>query len=182
MKIFSISLFILLINFIGGCENSLANNHLTKGPQKILAAQKQVTAVNEKQPVLHKQSATEIERQSAIQNQNKTVVIKQEVEVSPKNNLIPPKLGSEENPELAEPGQEPLVLDLSIPLNTQETATSDNSTSNIKKDYLPDLFANKKNQSKKSLQVDGKFIKREEEEIDKYRAVDGVGIDIKLAP
>jgi len=47
---------------------------------------------------------------------------------------------------------------------------------------LPDLFADKKRKKNPLLQVDGKILKKVEEEADKHRAVDGIGINIKLLP
>jgi len=72
------------------------------------------------------------------------------------------------------------VLDLSLPIKIKQSITTDNTSSSKQQDYLPDLFAEKKNQIDRRIQIDGKIIEKEEEEIDKQRAVDGVGIALKL--
>lgn len=55
-----------------------------------------------------------------------------------------------------------------------------NSPSPGERHYLPDFFTKTKHQTKNPLQVDGKFIQREEKEFDKESAVDGIGINFKL--
>jgi hypothetical protein len=84
----------------------------------------------------------------------------------------------EPSPEPSVETREPQKLDLSLPVKKQEVNTSDNSLSNEKSEYLPDLFAGKKKKTK--LQVDGTLIEKEEEEAGKDRIVDGVGINFKL--
>jgi len=87
-----------------------------------------------------------------------------------------------EKPELIEPVQSKPILDLSIP-SKYNTPTRTKNTSNYKKpSYLPDLFAEKKNQKDGYIKIDGKVILKQEEETDKQRALDGVGVAIKLSP
>ncbi len=69
------------------------------------------------------------------------------------------------------------TLDLSLPFNIREITNPPGSEGNH---YLPDFFSQNKRKTKNPLQVDGKFIKREEKELDKESKVDGIGINFKL--
>ena len=166
MKKYAVSLFILVSFFMNGCEDYAANNNPSG------EAQKQVTEESNKQ--------AETKKQPAKQNQVKSVVNKQTIEVSSKLDDKPPQSETENNPEIAEQVQDQKALDLSPPLKIPETKDSGNTSSHGKRNYLPDLFTDQKDQKNKSIQVDGKIIRREEEEAGKYRVEDGVGIDIKL--
>lgn len=157
MKNYAVSLFILVSFFIYGCEDSYVNNPTEE-------AQKRVTEQRNQQ--------AETKKQSAKQKMVKSVVNKQPFEVSSKHDDKPPQI--------AEQVQEQQTLDLSIPLKIPETKNSGNASSNEKRNYLPDLFADQKDQKNKSMQVDGKVIRREEEEEGKHKIVDGGGINIKL--
>jgi len=68
-------------------------------------------------------------------------------------------------------------LDLTLPFIIREITNSPGSGGNH---YLPDFFSKNKHKAKNPLQVDGKFIKREEKELDKESKVDGIGINFKL--
>jgi len=74
------------------------------------------------------------------------------------------------------------TLDLSLPVETQTAEISKAKGNKVKDHILPELLTDKKTGKNKTLQVDGKLIKREEEAVGKDRVVDGVGIDIKLHP
>ncbi|MCF6249805.1 MAG: hypothetical protein L3J75_00855 [Methylococcaceae bacterium] len=69
------------------------------------------------------------------------------------------------------------TLDLSLPFNIREITNPPGPEGNH---YLPDFFSQNKRKTKNPLQVDGKFIKREEKELDKESKVDGIGINFKL--
>ena len=165
MKKYAVSFFILVSFFMNGCEDSAANNNPSR------EAPKQVTKESNKQ--------AETKKQPAKQKLVKSVVNKQPIEVSSKLDDAP-QSETEDNPEIAEQAQDQQVLDLSAPLKIPQTKNSGNALSDGKRNYLPDLFTKKKDQKNKSMQVDGKIIRREEEEGGKYRVQDGVGIDIKL--
>ena len=165
MKKYAVSLFILVSFFMNGCDDSVANNPSGE-------ARKQVTKESNKH--------AEAKKQSAKQKLVKSDVKKQTIEVSSKLDDTSPRSETEDNPEIAEQIQDQQVLDLSAPLKIPETKKLGNASSNGKRNYLPDLFTEQKDKKNKSMQVDGKIIRKEEEESGKYRAEDGVGIDIKL--
>ncbi len=166
MKKYTVSLFILVSFFMNGCEDSAANNNPSG------KAQKQVTKESNKQG--------ETKKQPAKQKLVKSDVNKQPIEVGSQLDDTSPQSETEDNPEIAGQVQDQQVLDLSAPLKIPETKNSGNASNNGKRNYLPDLFTEQKDQKNKSMQVDGKIIRKEEEEEGKYRIEDGVGIDIKL--
>lgn len=86
------------------------------------------------------------------------------------------KINSNKKPVKVEQNQQ--SLDLSLPFEFKQTTSITNPG---KQNYLPDLFADSRNQSKSSFQVGGKIIKRIEEETDKERTADGLGIDFNLS-
>ena len=164
----AVVLFVLLFNFIMGCEDSTVNNPV-EDIQKASVNQKleKTEAATKKQPVA--------------QQQIKPVIKKQAVDVNLQDDLKLPQSETENKTELGGQAQDGKVLDLSVPIETQDTLISETTVSDEKQDYLPDLFADKK-KKKSPLQVDGKVLKKVEEEADKETAVDGIGINIKLLP
>jgi len=87
------------------------------------------------------------------------------------------RLKTDTRSKINEQVHKPQTLDLSLPFKIRETT---NSPSPGERHYLPDFFTKTKHQTKNPLQVDGKFIQREEKEFDKESAVDGIGINFKL--
>ncbi len=71
----------------------------------------------------------------------------------------------------------PKPLDLSLPLNIPQTLSSDPALSQKKPDYLPDLFKDKTS----TVGIEAITIKKHEEESEKVKVVDGVGIEFKLS-
>lgn len=99
-----------------------------------------------------------------------------------KKNIKKKVFKTAEKPESIEPVQSKPILDLSIP-GKYNTPTLPKNTSNYKKrSYLPDLFTEKKNQKDEYIKIDGEVILKQEEETDKQRALDGIGVAIKLSP
>ena len=168
MKKSAISLFILLAYFISGGDVCAVNSNNKEGTQQATTAQEQITAETKQQPVSHQSVQSVVKEQAA--------------EVNPKNNLKPSQSGVEGKYDQTEQAEAKQRLDLSVPDKIQETTIFGHSPPKKKRGHLPVLFTNKNNKNNKKLQVDGKFIAREEEEIGKTRAVDGVGIDFKLTP
>jgi hypothetical protein len=165
MKNFSLSLFYLISFFTVGCEHPVDNNHIND-PKTDTTAQIQVMMEEKKQKVL--------------QEHDKTVIKTQPGQINPEYNHSPPQPEIEEGSDLTEKKQDQKVLDLSVPLRMQETITS-GQTSNIEnREYLPDLFSDKKNKKNHMLYFDEKLIMREDEEVEKDHIVDGVEIDINL--
>ncbi len=87
------------------------------------------------------------------------------------------RLKTDTRSKINEQVHKPQALDLSLPFTIRETS---NYSGPEHKHYLPDFFSKNKHQTKNPLQVDGKFIQREEKELDKESAVDGIGINFKL--
>ncbi len=157
MKIYSL-LFLALSSFcINSCEEpeeSIVNSGSNKNTQK-------TTSVTQRSPVIPKQV--------------KIAPPMKKLEENSAKNTKPSQLETNKNSE--NDVQDQQALDLSLPFEIKETTSS---TITKKRAYLPDLFTKKKNPIKKPLQIDGTIIKRDEEQADKDRAVDGVGIDFKL--
>ncbi len=154
MKIYSL-LFLALSSFcINGCEESIVNSDSNKNSQKI-------TSVTQHSPVINKQV--------------KIASLMKKREANSAKNSKPSQLKTINNSENDDQDQQ--ALDLSLPFEIKDTTSS---TITKKRAYLPDLFAKKKNPIKKPLQIDGTIIKRDGEQADKDRAVDGVVIDFKL--
>ncbi len=82
--------------------------------------------------------------------------------------------------QLIEPLPNNQVLDLSLPIEIKQPVITGSASRSKPQDYLPDFFAEKKDKIDRHIQIDGKVIEKEEEEIEKQRTVDGVGIAIKL--
>ena len=91
------------------------------------------------------------------------------------------EVSADNKSETTEKPQRQQVLDLSVPLKTPEVKNSGNSSSKGKRSYLPNLFIKGKDQKNQSMQVNGKFIRREEEESGKEKVVDGAGINFSLS-
>ena len=168
MKKNVVVLFVLLFNFIMGCEDSTVNKPV-EDVQK--------SSVNQK---LEKTEAA-TRQQPVSQQQVKAVINKQVVDVNLQHDLKSFQSKTENKTELSDQSQDQKVLDLSVPIEIQDTLISEAIVSDEKENYLPDLFADKK-KKKPPLQVDGKILNKVEEEADKERAVDGIGINIKLLP
>ena len=154
-----VTLFILFTCLISGCEDTTAITQMTIDPEKVTKEQEQVKEATKNKPVF---------KQATIPTQKK-----------------PPQSKIEKTPDLTDPSQNQPVLDLSIPQTSEiiiAPTTSDNTPNYKEREYLPDLFSDKKNQKNDAVQIDGKIITRDEMEIDKQRTPDGVGIDIKLTP
>jgi hypothetical protein len=71
----------------------------------------------------------------------------------------------------------PKPLDLSLPPNIPQTLSADPALSQKKPDYLPDLFKDKTS----TVDIEAITIKKHEEESEKVKVVDGVGIEFKLS-
>jgi len=71
----------------------------------------------------------------------------------------------------------PKPLDLSLPPNIPQTLSADPALSQKKPDYLPDLFKDKAS----TVDIEAITIKKHEEESEKVKVVDGVGIEFKLS-
>ena len=156
-----VSLFILLTYFISGCEDSTGNTKMTEDPQKVINEQNEIKEATKKKPVLYKQTKIFVKNK-------------------------PSQSKAEKNPDLTDPPpHNQQILDLSIPQTSEiiiAPTTSDKTPNYGQREYLPDLFSDKKNQKNNTVQIEGKIIMKDEVEIDKQRTVDGVGIGIKLAP
>ena len=63
-------------------------------------------------------------------------------------------------------------------INTEPTPVNSNSQHAL----LPDLFAVGQGQEINSVQIDGKIIRKEEQQKGKSSSPDGIGINIKLSP
>jgi hypothetical protein len=163
MKKSYLFLLSVIVSLVSGCESSNGKSASNESP---------ATTATEEQVVV------ETKKPIPVQHQADTLEKKQPLDVIPKHNVNPPHSEAEKKPESSVETGEAKKLDLSVPIKMQETKTFDNKLSNEKRDYLPDLFASKK--EKKQLQIDGTLIKKEEEEVGKDRIVDGVGINFKL--
>jgi PBP1b-binding outer membrane lipoprotein LpoB len=71
----------------------------------------------------------------------------------------------------------PKPLDLSLPPNIPQTLSADPALSQKKPDYLPNLFKDKTS----TVDIEAITIKKHEEESEKVKVVDGVGIEFKLS-
>ncbi len=167
MKNYAISQFILISFFISNYEVFASNHNITEETQKATVAQIQ--------------AITETINQAIIYQPLNSVEGRQATEIKIKNDLKLPQSEANGIPGLAEQNDVLQVLDLTIPIKIRGTTKSGNAPVYKKRNYFPGLFTAKK-KKKHKLQVGGKMIKREEEEVDKIRIVDGVGIDIKLTP
>ena len=156
-----VSLFILLSYFISGCEDSTVNTKMTKNPQMVTKEQSQSKEATKKKPALYEQTKKIVKRK-------------------------PPLSKIEKISDLTDPPHNQQTLDLSIPQTSEiriAPATSDKTLNNEQREYLPDLFSDKKNQKNDTtVEIEGKIIKKKEVESEKQRTVDGVGIGIKLTP
>lgn len=99
------------------------------------------------------------------------------VKVVKKKSIKPKKIDKE----VVEPLDNKQALDLSIPHKFRHPVISSSNKNYRHKKYLPDFFAEKKQHDEGLLQIDGKVIRTQEEEIEKQREIDGVGIAFKLA-
>jgi hypothetical protein len=167
MKYHAASMFIVVLFFMHGCDDSAVNSSVEE-LQKVLPAKKVDSKENQKQ--------VETKKQSVKPKLVKSVKNKKPAEIKPKEDEKPTQSIIEGDSVTAEP----IVLDLSVPLKIVETENSDSVLSN-NQNYLPDLFADQQDQKSKAMEVDGKIIKREEEAVGKVRVDDGVGVDFKLA-
>lgn len=167
MKNYAISQFILILFYICGYEVFASSHNITEETQKATVAEIQ--------------DITETINQAIVYQPLNSVEGKQTPEINAKNDLKLPRSETEAIPGLAEQNDVLQVLDLKIPIKIRGTTKPGNAPVYKKKNYFPGLFTAKK-KKKHKLQVGGKMIKREEEEADKIRIVDGVGINIKLTP
>jgi hypothetical protein len=166
MKYYAVVLSILFSYFISGCEDTAVDTDLITKQNKVRLTQKQ--------------STTEIKKQHALPHPVKSTVTSKQSEIILTDKIKPPQSKTEDNPVLTEQSQKKAVLNLSVPDNTQKPTGSDRLSGESKKNYLPDLFADKKEKNDSSLQLDGKIIKKEELSVDKERSVDGAGVDFKI--
>ena len=153
MKNHYLFIFLLLAFFVAGCDDSAVNKTSLEKPQK-------QSAVAKKSP----------------QQTKKTVVLKK----AAKQPKVVTKIKSPQAEILDETEQK--VLDLSLPTEFQQNKIVDKSSNSSQQEYLPDLFADKNNKKANTVQIDGKLMAREEEEREKQRIVDGVGVGIRLTP
>jgi len=72
------------------------------------------------------------------------------------------------------------ALDLSIQIKKQQSINIEKTSNSKQSGYLPDFFTEKSDQINRRIEINGKMIEKEDEEVEKPRAVDGVGINIKL--
>jgi len=154
MKNFIVYIFALISFVISGCDNS------TEQPQPIVNSTKEVKN--------NQMVKKEIKPSPKAYNGIKSVKKKS---IKPKKN----------DKELVEPIDNKQALDLSIPDKFRHPLISSHNNNYRHKKYLPDFFAEKNKQKENRLQIKGKVIQTQEEEIEKQRGVDGVGIAFKLA-
>lgn len=169
MKTSAIYSFLLLSAFVlNGCDG-VADMLPADNPQKSVAIE---------QPV-------EQSKQSIAEPVKATVAAeKQPIEAKPKVNINRSKKQLAKKTDAVEPTEAPPVLDLEVPFEiTEPTEAEATITTNPEPpEYLPDLFTEKDISKEEAVELGGKLIKKEEEEPEKQRAVDGVGINIKLTP
>ena len=155
-----VSLLIVLSYFISGCEDSTVNTKMTSESQKVTKEQNPFEEATNKKPVLYKQARKIVKKK-------------------------PPQSKIEETADLTDSPPNQQTLDLSIPQTSEISiapTTSDKTPNYEQREYLPDLFSDKKNQKNGTVELEGNIIMKDEVEIDKQRRVDGVGIGIKLTP
>jgi len=169
MKSFTFFLFILLPGFMNGYENSTVNDHLANDMKNVLSVEKQAKVVTQKIQQVPLEN---------VKKKIKTNVIKK----TPKYKVKRPKQKIKKRLAKVEQVKSQKALDLKLPLNIYGPTAAGNTSIHKKRSYLPDLFASKKNKNKYPLQVDGKIIERVEQEKDKERVADGVGLDFRLLP
>lgn len=167
MKNYAISQFFLILFCICSYQVSASNHNITEETQQATLAQIQVITETINQPI-------EYQPLNSVES-------KQVPEINEKNDLKLPQSETEAISGLAEQTEVLQVLDLSIPIKINGKTKPGIPPVYKKRNYFPGLFTAKK-KKKHKLQVGGKMIKREEEEADKIRIVDGVGINIKLTP
>jgi len=149
-------LFLLFTVCLSGCENSSIDN---KPIEKLQKLQIQKTLVKD--------------RLNTSLNSNKKITI-------PQKKIKNKQVKAVKEPQKIAKVPNQLVLDLSIPIERQQSIIIEKISKSKQQDYLPDLFTKKKDQINRRIQIDGKIIEKEEEEIEKQRTMDGVGIAIKL--
>jgi len=154
MNIFIVTVFILITIVVSGCD--------------IERSDKQVNESAQKENKIQLKGKEEVK---------KPTIVYQRVK---KNKPKPARVLSEKMPELLNSAPVEPVLDLSISAEFTQEIKLDKATSYQLQSYLPDLFAKRNKQKKRSIQVEGKLIESKEEEAEKQRTVDGVGIAIKL--
>jgi len=149
-------LFLLFTVCLSGCEDSSINNkpinklQKQKPPQTLVKDEFKTPKVENKRITTHQ---TKIKKKQA-----KAV----------------------KKPQQIEQILDKQALDLSIPIKKQQSINIEKTSNSKQSGYLPDLFTKKKDQINKRIQIDGKIIEKEEEEVEKQRTADGVGIAIKL--
>ncbi len=97
-----------------------------------------------------------------------------------KKKTHPPEL--EENIDKTGLSDKPQILDLLVPAGYHEAIVSNGIPNEKLENYLPDLFIDKIQTKNIRIQVNGRFIAREEEQVEKIEKGDGIGIGIKFTP
>ncbi len=154
MNNFIVTVFILITIVVSGCDTERSDKQVNERAQKENKIQLKI-----KEEV--KKPAIDYQRVK-------------------KNKPKPARILPEKMPELLNSVPVEPALDLSIPTKFTQELNLDKTTGYQPQNYLPDLFAKKNRQKKRSIQVEGKLIENEEEEVEKQRTVGGVGIAIKL--
>lgn len=172
MKIYNISWLILVYFIVYGSEVLADSNKIVENTYNELSLQQLISEETNKQD--------DIIRIQAAQKLFKSNVNKQLLEVDFKQNLDLSWREAGYEPKIAKQRMAQSVLDLSLPLRIKQRKNVDFAFNSPRKNYLPNLFKNDIDRNNQAMQITGKVLKREEQELDKDTIVDGAGIDFRL--
>jgi hypothetical protein len=105
------------------------------------------------------------------------VETKKQVMIPKKDVAVIKKVARQKNKEIELQKPEVKALDLSLPIGINQPIPMDNTSKQNKANYLPNLFKNEES----SVDLEGSLIRKHEEEQDKYKAADVVGVELNLS-
>ena len=172
MKKYAISFLIFVSLFIYGCDGQIDSKDKTKMDYKVIPVDNPVTKkLTEQVEVVN---ITAIKKQKQI-NKKLTQTASKKKSIKVNQNKDQKIVAIETNSDI-EITKNP--LDLSVPFTISSAKNINFILKSNGTSYLPDLFADRKDSS---VQLVGKFIKREEIVLGKEATTDGAGVDFKLS-
>jgi len=156
MAKYFVFLFLLFTVYLSGCEDSSIDNKPSNKLQK------------QKPP------------KTLVKDELKTPKIENRKITTHQSKIKKKQTKAVKEPQQIEKVFDKPALDLSVPIKKQQSINIENTSNSKQSGYLPDFFTEKNDQINRRLQINGKMIEKEEEEVEKQRSVDGVGIAIKL--